>query len=308
MVYNATFMVYLLLSTFPHIGEKERLSVELVLGLAVSYDLQRMRIAMSRDVYGKARVFRPQLAKLAGRYELVRVPKADDFGYIEAHALLLAIVKPLVGHLAYYEHKEIKNSLAEAHRLLDLPLSKIRSAVEVWCSKNFELAVQTTPLPRAICKQQFRSLPRMKTRSAKRYGLNMQGFSPSFHDIAFTPRFESIKFGPVDSSTFGDAYTRPWWVDRPTGGQVLGMNRSRFSVSAEDLSPTSPLFNDCSSPGPASNPECWNDQMGYGPWDFSESSEESGETSGTAPKTSVGQKLKRGLKAIFMPLTGSAAV
>lgn len=37
MVYNAVFIAYFLLSTFNKIGEKERLSVELVVNLAASY-------------------------------------------------------------------------------------------------------------------------------------------------------------------------------------------------------------------------------------------------------------------------------
>lgn len=37
MVYNAVFITYFLLSSFTKIGEKERLSVELVVNLAASY-------------------------------------------------------------------------------------------------------------------------------------------------------------------------------------------------------------------------------------------------------------------------------
>ncbi|KAG8692150.1 hypothetical protein FRC09_011415 [Ceratobasidium sp. 395] len=316
MVYNAVFLAYLLLSAFKQVGERERLSVELILDLSVSYNLDYGRIAMSRDVYGKSRIFLTQLAKLAERHGDAKVPEGTDFGYIEAHALLLAIVKSLVAHLCPYEHKEVQTSLPEAYKLLDLPLPKLRSAVEVWSQKNFEIALQTTPLPRTNFEQQkdqqTRSLPRMKTRTAKRYGLNIPDFSPSPVPVCSDPRVESINFSPTDTPESGEP-NRPWWVDRPTGGRVLGIGRC--AISAEELG--SPTLSVCTSSGGLSsgpvtpaltNPEYWSDRMGYGKdgheqstWGLGETSEvRESETADTRdiPRT-IGRKLRKGLKAIF---------
>ncbi|KAG9097220.1 hypothetical protein FRC06_007821 [Ceratobasidium sp. 370] len=323
MVYNAVFITHLLLSAFRRIGEEERLAVELVLDLSVSYNLDYGRIAMSRDVYGKARVFLPQLLKLAERHGYTTVSKDSDFGYIEAHALLLAIVQPLVAHLCPYEHKEVQNSLPEAYQLLDLPLPKLRPAVEAWSSKNFEMTLQTAPLPRANYDQlkhdQTRSLPRIKTRSVKRRALNMGEPGPSMIDVRLNPRVECIGFDSVDSPSFGEP-CQPWWVDRPTGGRALGVGLCTMSV--EEFG--SPVFSEYSSSkgsssGPATpattNPEYWNDRMGYGKlghgishWDSRESSDGKGAADTREIPRTVGQKLKRGLRAMFSTSTGSNAI
>ncbi|KAG8732921.1 hypothetical protein FRC10_000534 [Ceratobasidium sp. 414] len=260
---------------------------------------------MSRDVYGKARVFLPQLIKLAERHGYANVPKDPDFGYIP------------------YEHKDIQNSLPEAHQLLDLPLPKLRPAVETWSAKNFEMTLQTAPLPRANYDQlkpnQTRSLPRIKTRAAKRHGLNIREPSPSPVDLRSNPQVESVGLDPVGSPSFGE-FPRPWWVGRPAGGRTLGTGL--YAMSVEELG--SPVFSERSSSRgsnsspttPAmTNPEYWNDRLGYGKIGHGVSSWDSSESSGgkdaantrEIPRT-VGQKLKRGWRAMFSTSAGSNAI
>ncbi|KAG8700826.1 hypothetical protein FRC08_004428 [Ceratobasidium sp. 394] len=243
MVYNAVFIAYLLLSSFPRIGEKERLAVELILDLAVSYNLDYSRIAMSRDVYGKARVFLPQLLYLAERHGFTKLSKEAEIGYIGAHALLLAIVRPLIDHLSPYEHKEVQNSLEEAYLLLDLALPNLRCAVEAWSIKNFEMTLQTTPLPRAnlydqLERHQTRSLPRIKPHYVKRRDLNHVEFGLSQANSRSNVREESTGLNLIASQSFGQPF-RPWW-DRPTGGQGVGLGLG--TMSAEELG--SPAFSE----------------------------------------------------------------
>ncbi|KAF8603421.1 hypothetical protein BDV93DRAFT_544630 [Ceratobasidium sp. AG-I] len=319
MVYNAVFITYFLLSSFTKIGEKERLSVELVVNLAASYDLSNDRIPMTRDAYAKARVFQPQLCKLAGRYGSVRIDM--EMSYIDAHSMLFSIVKPLVAHLCPYEHDKVRTSLNEAHQLLDLPLSKLRPAVEFWFSNNFEMALQTTPLPRSshsrvFNERQARSLPRKSRSGARRHGWNpIHAFNPTTTREEYSPRAEKVNFRPVQTGSLRGE-PEPWWVDRPTQGRALGVRTgqgkewqaSRWNIreswSAQELAITSPV----SSMGPftprtdeSANPEYWNDRTGYGHGSCWEDSIGSGKEMETSMK--VGQKLadqmRKGFKAMF---------
>lgn len=211
-------------------------------------------------------------------------------------------------------------SLNEAHQLLDLPLSKLRPAVEFWFSNHFEVVLQTTPLPRSNHSQIFnerhsRSLPRKSRPGARRYGWNpSHAFNPTTTGEEYSPRAERVNFRPIEGGSLRGE-PQPWWVDRPTQGRALGVGRGeeewrtprwsiRESWSAQEL----PLGSPCSSMAPetprtnaAANPEYWNDRTGYGHgscWEDSIGSREELETS-----TKVGRKLadqmRRGFKAMF---------
>ncbi|KAG8715404.1 hypothetical protein FRC11_004304 [Ceratobasidium sp. 423] len=274
MVYNAVFVTYLLLSNFELIGEKERWAVELIVDLVASYDLDLGRIDMSRDVFGKVRILLPQLCVLAARYGYMCTEA--EIGFNGAHCLLLAIVKPLVGHLCPYEHREIKSTLSDAHDLLDLPLPKLHSFVQQWCSNNFEVVLQTAPLPRStqprVAKHEPKVL-RIKDPRTRRYG-----WTPTKTNE--NQSSERVKGSLNLSSRVGE---------RPKLFQFRSTNVSREELARREW-PLSPMTmrssTSASSHGPST--PCSN-------WDESFDSIDSDPTSSGL----LGQRLKKGLKAFF---------
>ncbi|KAG9089843.1 hypothetical protein FRC07_012247 [Ceratobasidium sp. 392] len=149
----------------------------------------------------------------------------------------------------------------------------------------------------------------------------MPEFSPSLSQMRLNPQVENINFEPTNAPSCEET-SRPWWVDRPTGGRALGVGLCAMSM--ENLG--SPALSVCtssggSSPGPVTppltNPEYWSDRMGYGKdghegssWALGKSLEDvGGKTVDTRdiPRT-VGRKLKKGLKAIFSASNTSVTV
>lgn len=214
-------------------------------------------------------------------------------------------------------------SLNEAHQLLDLPLSKLRPAVQSWFSNHFEMVLQTTPLPRSnhshvFTERQSRSLPRKSRSGTRRHGWNpTHALSPTTTKEGYSPRGERVNLQPVEMGSL-KGEPKPWWVDGSTHGRgrTLGARTDqgeewkspkwniRESWSAQELAIASPV----SSMGPftprtnaSANPEYWNDRTGYGHglcWEDSIESRKEFETS-----IKVGQKLadqmRKGFKAIF---------
>ncbi|KAH7344115.1 hypothetical protein B0J17DRAFT_714253 [Rhizoctonia solani] len=274
MVYNAVFMTYLLLSNFELIGEKERWSVELIVDLSVSYDLDLGRIDMSRDVFGKVRMLLPQLCVLAAQYGYVYTE--TEIGFNGAHCLLLAIVRPLVGHLCPYEHREIKSTVLDAHDLLDVPLPKLHSLVQQWYSNNFEVVLQTTPLPRSSQPQVAEHEPkvlRIRNPRVKRYG--------------WTPAKTCDELNTEKLKASWSLSLR--MTERPKLFQFRSTNVSREELARREW-PLSPVtvcsVSTADSHGPST--PCSN-------WDDSFESLDSDE----APSGFFGQRLKKGLKAFF---------
>ncbi|CAE6422444.1 unnamed protein product [Rhizoctonia solani] len=272
MVYNAVFMTYLLLSNFELIGEKERWAVELIVELSASYDLDLGRIDMSRDVFGKVRILLPQLCVLAARYGYMYTE--TEIGFNSAHCLLLAIVKPLVGHLCPYEHREIKSTVSDAYDLLDLSLPKLRPLVQQWYSNNFEVVLQTTPLPRSgqprVTEHEPRVL-RIRNPRAKRYG-----WTPA--KTCEELNAEKLKGSLNLSLRLGE---------RPKLFQFRSTHVSKEELARREwpLSPVTLCSVSTDSQGP-STPSNW---------------DESFESMGSDENSSslFGQRLKKGLKAFF---------
>ncbi|CAE6384824.1 unnamed protein product [Rhizoctonia solani] len=270
MVYNAVFVTYLLLSNFELMGEKERWAVELVVDLSVSYDLDLGRIDMSRDVFGKVRILLPQLCWLAGRYGYEHT--GTDIGFNAAHCLLLAIVRPLVGHLCPYEHREIKTTLPDAHDLLDLPLRQMHSLVQQWCSNNFEVVLQTAPLPRSSQTQVPEAkVLRIRDPRTKRYGWTpartCEDLScEKFKGVTLSLRLRGRpKFFRSSTNVSREELARREWPLSPV---------TICSVSTDSHRPMTP----CSQ---------WDDSFG--------ANADLDEPSGSV----FGQRLKKGLKAMF---------
>ncbi|CUA77172.1 hypothetical protein RSOLAG22IIIB_06546 [Rhizoctonia solani] len=290
MVYNAVFIAYLLLSNFELIGEKERWTVEVIVELTVSYNLDLGRIDMSRDVFGKVRILLPQLCLLAARYGYLYTE--TEIGFNNAHRLLLAIVDPLVAHLCVsimpslssyatyakqpYEHDKVKSTISDARDLLDLPLAQLRSLVQQWYSNNFEIVLQTAPLPRSSQPPATNNEPRsLKIRSigAKRYGLVPEKTREELNS-------ERLKGSLNLNLRVGE---------RPKLSQFRSTNVSREELARREwpLSPVTLCSVSTSDSQELSTPSSY--------WDTSFESMDSSET----PSGLFGQRFKKGLKAFF---------
>ncbi|CAE6491336.1 unnamed protein product [Rhizoctonia solani] len=274
MVYNAVFIAYLLLSNFELIGEKERWTVEVMVELTVSYNLDLGRIDMSRDVFGKVRILLPQLCVLAARYGYLYTE--TEIGFNSAHRLLLAIVDPLVAHLCPYEHDKVKSTISDARDLLDLPLAQLRSLVQQWYSNNFEIVLQTAPLPRSsqppATNDEPRSL-RIRSLGAKRYGLVPEKTREELNS-------ERLKGSLNLNLRVGE---------RRKLSQFRSTNVSREELARREwpLSPVTLCSVSTSDSQEPSTPSSY--------WDTSFESMDSSET----PSGLFGQRFKKGLKAFF---------
>jgi hypothetical protein len=192
-----------------------------------------------------------------------------------------------------YEHRQVKATLSDALELLDLPLSLLHTFVQKWYSKNFEVVLQTTPLPRSNADPanatKHNRVLRIRDPRAKRYG-----WSPS-------SRTENSDVGPLSSGKrAGD--TRPWWVDRPR--PTLAVRSPNLNVSREELArrewPQSPVSSASCGPDTPDMNECWNDRAGNtgSYWDESfDPPDVVGKEDGVGHK--LASQMRKGLKAMF---------
>ncbi|GAB1523733.1 hypothetical protein RhiTH_006883 [Rhizoctonia solani] len=271
MVYNAVFMTYLLLSNFELIGEKERWAVELVVDLSVSYDLDLGRIDMSRDVFGKVRILLPQLCLLAARYGYEHTGTEVEFNE-------RTTPKP-------YEHREIKTTLSDAHDLLDIPLPQLCALVHQWYSNNFELVLQTAPLPRS------NQPPASEENKTKTKIVRIRGRDPKAKRYGWTPTrtCEDPSFGSEKCKVSSMPSLKP--RERPRLFQLsTNMHISREELARREW-PLSPVticsVSSDSHDGPTTPCSQWDDSFG------------SNADSRDVPRSLFGQTLKKGFKAMF---------
>ncbi|KAG9119308.1 hypothetical protein FRC07_005716, partial [Ceratobasidium sp. 392] len=98
MICNAVVLAYMLLVSFPCIGEEERAAVQLVLEHIFTFKTELGRIVLTRQNYERAQGLLPQLLVLASRHGLVYAAGRTP-SFMNMATILQTIVEPLVVNL-----------------------------------------------------------------------------------------------------------------------------------------------------------------------------------------------------------------
>ncbi|KAG9073617.1 hypothetical protein FS749_014879, partial [Ceratobasidium sp. UAMH 11750] len=150
LICNAVVFVYMLLSSFPCIGNEERATVQLLLEHIFTFNVELGRIVLTRDSYEHAQGLVPQLLVLASRRGLVYAAGRTP-SFMNIATILQTIIEPLVMNLSTLAWMEVYATEDEARQLLKLSLPRLQAAIDTWVCEHSEI---TFPEPTPITSPQ----------------------------------------------------------------------------------------------------------------------------------------------------------